>query len=270
MSLTRLDCHIFRGERSPRDISSFVALNPHLQPSRVVFAGSSAVRDSVGSQVAYRMALDYFMQGVESCFTEKGLGADSLGPEELTVKVVEDAFRLANSSVYSFGHKLSAGGRMAATLLGVVIDQGRLATGRVGFGSVYLLRQGQLYPFFETPEADVDRVGDANEFPDDIASRKVSFVGANALVDVELASVDLQEGDVVCAFSRPLTTLNETLLFESLETLQSEGFPLQPLPEVAERLCKDVFTEPESLSFAFVASVGPNAIYCAQPLESLG
>ena len=177
MALTRLDCHTFRGEQAPKEVSSFVAINPHLQPARAVFAGSSAIRDSVGSQVAYRLALDYFIQGVEECFTEKGLGASSLSAEELTVKVVEDAFRVANTSVYSFGHKLSAGGRMAATLLGVVIDQGRLATGRVGYGSVYLFRNRQLYPFFEPPPGDVERVGDASEFPDDIASLKVSFVG---------------------------------------------------------------------------------------------
>ena len=259
MRLTRLDCHLFRGEKAAHDVSSFVALNPLAYPSRLVFAGSSAARESLGSQVAYKLAIDYFVSGIQTYFADQGGGAQG---EEKVVKALEEAFRSANSSVYSFGHKLSAGGRMAASLLGVVIEDGRLATGRVGFGSVYLLRKNQLYPFFETPEGEGDKVGDANEFPDDFATRRYAFIGSNSLVDVELASVELQGEDVVCAFSRPLTSLNETLLFEALESLRSEGFPLERLPDVADRLCRDVFTDPDSLSYGLLAAVGPDALYC--------
>lgn len=260
MGLTRLDCHLFRGERAAHDVSSFIALNPCLEPSRLVFAGSSAARDSLGSQVAYRLAIDYFVSGIQG-FYETPSRAKG---EERVVKALEEAFRSANSSVYSFGHKLSAGGRMAASLLGVVIEEGKFASGRVGFGSVYLYRGNQLYPFFETPQGESEKVGDAQEFPGDLATRKYSFIGSNSLVDVELASVELQGEDIVCVFSRPLTGLNETLLFECLETLRSEGFPIEKLPDIADRVCRDVFTEPETLSFALVAAVGPDAIYCAQ------
>ena len=264
MGLTRLDCHLFRGEKAAHDVSSFVALNPCIEPSRLVFAGSSAARDSLGSQVAYRLAIDYFVSGIQG-FYDVPAAADAQGKgEERVVKALEEAFRSANSSVYSFGHKLSAGGRMAASLLGVVIEEGKFAAGRVGFGSVYLFRGNQLYPFFETPAGESEKVGDAQEFPGELATRKYSFIGSNSLVDVELASVELQGEDVVCVFSRPLTGLNETLLFECLETLRSEGFPIEKSSDVADRLCRDVFTEPETLSFALVAAVGPEAIYCAQ------
>lgn len=268
MALTRLDCHLFRGDRAAHDVSSFVALNPEMEPSRMVFAGSSAARDSLGSQVAYRLAIDYFVKGVEASYAPAQRAQPSGKNEEMVVKVLEEAFRSANSSVYSFGHKLSAGGRMAASLLGVVIQNGRLATGRVGFGSVYLFRKNQLYPFFEAPEGEIEKIGDAREFPDDLAARKYSFVGTNSLVDVEMASVELQGEDVICAFSRPLTSLNETLLFESLEALIADGFPLVPQDDVAARLCHDVFTEPETISYALVASVGPDVIYCARPIAS--
>ncbi len=261
MGLTRLDCYLFRGEKAAHEVSSYVAFNPRAEPSRLVFAGSSAARDSLGSQVAYKLAVDYFVSGIQAYYETK---AEGFAGEERVVKALEDAFRSANSSVYSFGHKLSAGGRMAAALLGVVIEDGRLATGRVGFGSVYLFRNNQLYPFFEPPEGESDKVGDASEFPDDIASRKYTFVGSNSLVDVELASVELQGDDLVCAFSRPLTSLNETLLFEGLESLRAEGVPIEKIPDAAARLCGDVFTEPETLSFAMVAGVGPDALYCAR------
>lgn len=270
MALTRLDCHLYRGEKAAHDVSSFVALNPEMEPSRMVFAGSSAARDSLGSQVAYRLAIDYFVKGIESSYATRQNAPEGVKGEEVVVKVLEEAFRSANSSVYSFGHKLSAGGKMAASLLGVVIQDGRLATGRVGFGSVYLFRKNQLYPFFDTPQGEAEKVGDAREFPDDFATRKYSFVGTNSLVDVELASVELHGEDIICAFSRPLTSLNETLLFESLESLVADGFPLVPQEDAGVRLCHDVFTEPETLSYALVASVGPDVIYCAHPVAAGG
>lgn len=268
MALTRLDCHLFRGDRAAHDVSSFVALNPEMEPSRMVFAGSSAARESLGSQVAYKLAIDYFVSGLEASYAAASKNPSATKGEEMVVKILEDAFRSANSSVYSFGHKLSAGGRMAAALLGLAIHDGRLATGRVGFGSVYLFRKNQLYPFFEAPDGETEKIGDAREFPDDFATRKYSFIGTNSLVDVEMASVELQGEDVICAFSRPLTSLNETLLFESLEALIADGFPLNQQEDAAARLCHDVFTEPETLSYALLASVGPDVIYCARPVAS--
>ena len=118
MGLTRLGCHRFRGEKAAHDVSSFVALNPLAHPSCLVFAGSSAARESLGSQVAYKLAIDYFVSGIQTYFADQSGAAKG---EEKVVKALEEAFRAANSSVYSFGHKLSAGGRMAASLLGVVI-----------------------------------------------------------------------------------------------------------------------------------------------------
>lgn len=264
MNPTRLDCYLFRGDRAATDRSSFVAVNPLCRPAHMVFAGSSAIRESVGSQVAYRLALDYFVAGVEHHYGSSAGAVRTLGSEEGVVAVLEEAFRSANTSVYSFGHKLAAGGKMAASLLGVVIEGGRLATGRVGFGSVYLFRGGELFPFFEAPEGGDATVGDAQEQPDEFQTRMHSFIGANAMVDVELASVVLQPEDIVCAFSRPLTTLNETLLFEFLEGLSIDAQkPLENV-DIAERLCFEVFTEPDSLSFALVACVGPEAIFCSQ------
>jgi hypothetical protein len=268
MALTRIDSSLYRGRKAADDASSYVSLNPLARPSQLVFAGATAIRSGLGSQVAYRLALDYFMKGVESHYVKLPAQELSSRSDESVVSVIEDAFRSANSSVYSFGHKLAAGGRMSASLLGLVIESGRLSTGRVGYGSVYLFRKKQLFPFFEHPERDEStKVGDAAEFPDEATMRQRAFVGSNSIVDVELASVVLEPGDVLCVFSRPLTSLNETLLFECLETLHGEGFPDDfegGVSEVAERICNDVFTEPESLSFAAIISVGPDVIYCDQ------
>lgn len=264
MSLTRLDCDIFRGRQAVADASSFVAVNPVRKPGRLVFAGSTAVTLGLGSQVAYRLALDYFAQGVAAHYDTPDARHAELSDEDAVVKVLEDAFRTANASVYGFGHKLAAGGRMAASLLGLVIEGDRFATARVGAGSVYLYRDKQLFPFFSSDGVERGVVGDIEEFPADLGVQRQSLIGSNSIVDVEVASVTLIAGDVVCAFSRPLSSLNETLLFQHLELLGEDGFPRTQPVGLAEQLCVDAFTEPETLSFACVAAVGPEVIYCSK------
>ncbi len=267
MSLTRLDCDIFRGQDVPADASSYIALNPLAKPAQLVFAGSTAVLQGLGSQVAYRLALDYFMRGVESHYADLRGGdasrAEQIGEDEVT-RILEDAFRTANTSVYGFGHKLAAGGRMAASLLGMVVVQDRFAAARVGTGSVYLFRDNQLFPFFGSDDAERAVVGDIEEFPSALSVQRQAFVGSNSLIDVEIASVTLSAGDVVCAFSRPLSSLNETLLFQHLESVSAQGFPVSQAPHAAEDLCVEVFTQPDTLSFCCLATVGPEVIYCTK------
>jgi hypothetical protein len=194
-------------------------------------------------------------------------GAGSSSSDEAAVELLHDAFRSANASVYSFGHKLAAGGRMSASLIGLVVEGGKLAAGRAGVGSVYLYRDGGLLPFFENPE-DSEKIGDASETPDLQALKRLSFIGANSVVDVEVASVDLQPGDIACVFSRPLTNLNETLLLEGLEAFEADrvfdGSSGRRRMDIASMLCKEVFTEPDTLSFATVLRAGPNTIFCDQ------
>ncbi len=264
MSLTRLDCDIFRGRDALPDASSFVAFNPMLKPAQFVFAGSTAIAQGLGSQVAYRLAIDYFTRGVEAHYGAVGSRRSVAIDEEAVSKVLEEAFRTANSSVYGFGHKLAAGGRMAASLLALAIEESRFATARVGLGSVYLFRDNQLFPFFASEWVDRSIVGDVEEFPSDLSVQRQAFVGSNSIIDVEIASVSLAPGDVICAFSRSLTSLNETLLFQHLETVRAEGFPETQPRDMAERLCVEVFTEPDTLSFSCVAAVGPEVIYCSK------
>jgi serine/threonine protein phosphatase PrpC len=264
MSLTRLDCDIFRGRDVIADASSYVAVNPLGKPAQLVFAGSTAVMQGLGSQVAYRLAIEHFVRGVETHYKDSSVRAAHPVDEDTVVQLLEDAFRTANSSVYGFGHKLAAGGRMAASLLALAIEEGRLATARVGLGSVYLFRDNQLFPFFSSEGIDRSVVGDVEEFPTDLNVQRQAFVGSNSIIDVEIASVTLGPGDIVCAFSRSLTALNETLLFQHLETLLQEGFPEVQPPDLAERLCVEVFTEPDTLSFCCVAAVGPEVIYCSK------
>jgi hypothetical protein len=264
MALTRLDCDIFRGSEALPDASAFVALNPGMRPAQLVFAGSTAAISGVGAQVAYRLAIDYFVEGVLEHFKAGSQeAAPSKEDAESAVATLESAFRVANASVYGFGHKLAAGGRMAASLLAFTVEKEKFAAARVGQGSVYLFRDNQLFPFFASEGVDRSVVGDIAEYSKDSASQRQAFVGSHSIIDVEVASVILHPGDYVVAFSRPLSSLNETLLFQHLEVLVAEGFPQTQPYNMAEQMCLDVFTQADTLSFACMVGLGPEAIYCA-------
>jgi hypothetical protein len=146
----------------------------------------------------------------------------------------------------------------------VAIEGSKFAAARVGQGSVYLFRDKELFPLFAAEGVDRAFVGDVPEFSPEMASQRQGFVGSHSIIDVEVASVTLKPGDTVTVFSRPLTTLNETLLFQHLEMTTGDGFPdVQPLRQ-AEQMCVDVFTEPDTLSFACIVSIGPEVIFCSK------
>ena len=253
MSLTRIDCNIYRGPEASAETSSYVALNPTRKPGSLVVACSSAARDSIGSQVACKLSIEHFLHGVLEYFETPiemsrpdGIEGYDAKDTEISLEVLEAAFRNANSSVYSFGHQLAAGGRMAASLLGLVVEDNVVAAGRVGGGTAYLFRRGELFPFFEaTPKAG------SNE----------TYVGSNSLVTVELASVPIEEGDILVAFSSALSLQDEGELIKALDKVPSQG------SIAAEGLARELFPESRKLAFCLCAIIGPNTIYLDQLAE---
>lgn len=245
MALTHLTCQYFRGGDASADRSSYVALNPHREPGSLVFAGACAAQESISSQVACRLALEHFVDGVLK-FYDQPIEVGQQLPE-MSLEVLETAFRNANNSVYDFGHKLAAGGRMAASLLGLVIEQRSIASGRVGPGSAYLLRQGELFPFFDSGEPDC-----------------AQLVGSQSLLPVELASVEIEQDDLILAFHSVLDEYQETILRATVDELEvNSEVPNAELFEL-------VFPESSKVPFSMVARVGPDAIYLNTRLEAVG
>ena len=249
MSLTHFDCYFYRGQDATIDTSSFVALNPTRKPASVVIAGASAMKESLGSQVACRLALEHFVDGVLEFFDgahdeSKAAGNDDI--PEISLEVLEVAFKRANSSVYDFGHKLRAGGRMSASLLGLVIENNTIAAGRVGPGSAYLYRSGELFPFFEH---NVEVTDPANI---------ESYVGANSVVPVELASVPIEESDRILVFSNYLSDEQERSLLGTVE--QMELTSVDPCQYVVDH----IFDDTEELAFSMVGKIGPETIYLSK------
>ena len=237
MTLSRVDCDFYSGKS---ESSSFVGFCPRLLPGSIVVAGAAAVRDSIGSQVASKLSLQHFTEGVQQFYGK--LATEPREETQISLGVLEEAFRNANSLVYNFGHKLAAGGRMAASLISVVLEAGVMASGRVGPGSSYLCRRGEIFPFFEPKAAADDLPGD-------------SYLGAHSLVSVELASVSLEGGDKVLMFSEQLDIYQEREIGSIVSELEADG------SLSAQAVVSRLFPDGGSMSFAMLLSVGPQTIF---------
>ncbi len=252
MSITRVDCQIFRGGAASTESSSFVVLNPNRKPGSLVVGGASAIRQGIGSQVACRLSIEHFVSGVLEYFV-KGDAASvrevvPSDESETSLQVLENAFRKANSSVYEFGLKLAAGGRMSASLMGVVIEESSIAAARAGASAAYLYRNSELFPFFEPwkPTHEDPALG--------------VYIGAQELVSVQLASVPMLQGDRLFIFSEALDSEQQQVL--AAYASQLGELDAEKWRDIAERL----FEKPEALPFAIAAALGPETIYLNHPI----
>ncbi|RMG42087.1 MAG: hypothetical protein D6719_07240 [Candidatus Dadabacteria bacterium] len=254
-SITRIDCDFYRSPQASSHRSSYVALNPDQTPGSLVVAGSSAIRESIGSQVACKLALEHFVDGVlnyfEGNFAVAVNGSHSLRhgvvrEQETSLQVLEMAFKRANSHVFDFGHKMAAGGRMSASLFGLVIEDNIIGAGRVGSGAAYLYRKGELYPFFESYASGSNNSGEQE------------LVGLNPRITVELASVPVEESDLIFIFHRDLTRREENNL---------QRFAAGIMPEdknISEKAARHAFSSSEEIDYLFTARIGPETIYLSQ------
>ncbi len=241
MSLTKIDCYFYRGFGAVSGNSSYVALNPWNKPGSMVVGCSVAIRDSLGSQVACKMALENFTTTVLDFYEKRVKQDGSEDPADVTLDILQRGFERANTSVYDFGHKLAAGGKLTASLLGLVIEREFVAAGLVGPGSAYLYRAGELSAFFEKK------------------SNPGSYVGSQVEIAVELASIEVLEGDQIILFSRELTNAQEHQARETLRMMGKGGDP-------CARLVKELFEDQAQLGFAMIAKVGPQAIYLEEAI----
>lgn len=242
---TKIDLFFYRAGRSAAEEAAYVAFNPSLTPGSLVAATSVTSRESISNQVAAKMALERFVEGVLDFFASGAADSKSRTEDERSLQVLEAAFKKANASVYQFGHKLAAGGRMSASLLGLVIEERCVAAGRAGRASAYLSRGASLFPFFDQPR-DVGM----NEH-----QAREQLVGAHSMVAVELASVPVEPNDVIVAFAEPLTEGEELRLRDLVQSVDMGS------ANPAEALVRGLFGREREVTFALLAVVGPAAIY---------
>ena len=244
MALTRIDCELYRGDSASPDNSSYSIFNPLKLPGSLVAATALAARKGVGSQVGCRLALDHSGDGVLD-FYEKpsaNLGADPT--IEPGLALLEYAFRHANDAVYNFGHKLAAGGRLAASFLALSIENTNAVLGRVGRGSGYLYRGKELFPFFAGESEGATELS-------------TNYLGEHSAVSVALASVPVRAEDILLLFPFSLSRDAEVKLLRLLEKGKGD------FQGLCGMLCQAVFPEPAALPFGITVQIGPEAIYLA-------
>jgi serine/threonine protein phosphatase PrpC len=242
---TKIDIFFYRGGPSATEDASYVSFNPTLTPGSLVAATSVTSRESISNQVASKMALERFVEGVLEFFSSGAADSKKGSEDEKSLQILEAAFKKANSAVYQFGHKLAAGGRMSASLIGLVLEDACVAAGRAGRSSAYLARGASLFPFFDQPR-DVGM----NE-----QQAREQLVGAHSMVSVELASVTVEANDVVVAFSEPLTEGDELRLRDIVQAVDLKA------KNPAEAVVRALFGPDRRVSFALLAAIGPSAIY---------
>ncbi len=242
MTITHIDCYQYRGQNANLDTSSYVTFNPDATPGSVVLAGARAVRQSIGSQVACRLSIEHFTEGILEHYADKQAQAPTSSREDSSLKALESAFKRANKSVYTFSHSLAAGGRLAAAFIGLVLQDDFIAAGRVAGGGAYLLRQGELFPFFET-NFDSDRSA-------------TEFLGSQSMVSVELASVGIEPEDILLVFSEELSPAEQTELLSLMNDIDFRT-SLNPALELSQFL----FQDPKQLAFSILLKLGPQGIF---------
>ena len=163
---------------------SSVAFTPRSSPGALIVAIASKAREALGGVVASRLALEHFSEGALEGWS------DSDGPKSL-----EEGFRNANRAVFDFGARLSAGGRLAASLIAVAVDRNEIALARAGRGGAYLFREGQIFPFFEE---------EVLAHPDDPVLG--IYVGAQPKITVQTSAIPCGSRDTVLLLSRTLSS----------------------------------------------------------------
>jgi hypothetical protein len=253
MGISKIDCSVYRGSMASLERSSYRVFSPGMMPANAVFVGAAGVRDGLGSQVAFRLALDHFVEGV--------VGSETPGDP---IALLEGGFRAANQGVYQFGHRLAAGGRLTASVLGAVISPQAVAVGRVGIGTAFLVRRGSVYPFFEEHDRDPLTFTETLDAVDPVRARAVACIGQNSLVDVELASVPVAPGDLVIVSSRFPRPDQVAEASDVIASVNAEE-PREPhLRALAREFFVRLLSDPETVAYGLMARVGPETIYLSE------
>lgn len=227
--LSWVEVDIFRGHSVSLDRSEYCLWNPWVSPGDFSFCFSASTRESIGSQVASRLAMQHFFQGVSEA-------AGNVSADVSAKQVIQSGFSQANNSVYTFGHSMAAGGMVSAALLGFCVREGGAAAGRVGAGQVYLLRNGEMVPLFE----------EVSPLDND------QLVGSRPKVSVEVGSLEVKASDRFILCPREFS-FREKREAEEL----ARDILIEPRMKSAAEVAGFLFEKPKEVPFFALVEIGP-------------
>ena len=167
-----------------RPLFRWRAMSVAPEESPFAFIAVESGRGGITSQIALQMSLTSAVEKAQQMAEGPREEEDSLSASN----IVREVFREANQQVYHYAHRMAAAGQVGATGLICAYDGQRFAVARVGRYESYLWRGGELLRLHQ-PQAETESEPGAG-----VLQR---FIGANAQILVDLASVNLSEGDTV-------------------------------------------------------------------------
>ena len=294
MQSTHIEC--FQLNKSYDGNSPLFSLfNPVKTPGKVALVCSKIGKNSIGGQVAKTLAFEHLTSNILNIYNENLkniLDKDTPGPKINTISILEEAFKITNTSVYNFGHKLAAGGKLGASLLGMLINEDTVSVGRVNAGSVYLIRNKNIFPFFNNTQIEarnqLDKESEVSENVDNENLDKKenlffnnqtildnnqhtnnynneNFIGTNSTVSVEFASVKIGQGDIIIVSSIQLSSPQEFTLINTLKDfIYNEELKIEDYGNFLYNYLLQNQVEPFSV---FAIYIGPEVFYLSPSLH---
>ncbi len=211
-------------------VPSFRALSVGPRRFPVVISVMQPARAGIGSQIALKMSID---ASVEEPI--RALLNDQIGD---AMELLRLSFRESNKRVYEYAHRMGQGGNIAATGLMVVYDGHKVAVGCVGSFAAYLIRGERVLNFFHDQLPASGPASDAG-----VLGR---FIGANAKILVDLASTEVQEGDLIVVASISPEPWVHELVDSSVASSTTAASAPSEVSDLARRLARDIISYRQS------------------------
>lgn len=158
-----------------------------LESAPVLLALVEGVGGGITGQIAAQLAIDAIVDRALEVVEESPAGEE----ETLVSRVIREAFKKANQEVYRYAHKMQAGGRVAADGFVAAFDGTHFSVARVGPFEGFVSRSGEVVELYERKSSSAS------------AGTLDRFIGANAQILVDVATLNLRDGDMVILTTFP-------------------------------------------------------------------
>lgn len=240
------------GQSRPSFSSTAISLNHQNSNAPLLIAAVEGLRGSIRGQIAVKLSLDTIVRTALSMVPPTP-GTKYQGPKGQ--EIAQAAFKEANQAVYDYSHSMRSGGQIGASGFVAVFDGDKLCMAKVGLSEGYLYRAGKLLPLHQTPPEEVGRGGALQR-----------FIGANAQVLVDFASVAVKDKDLIII----LTNVPPKERLESVtKALERSLKEVSPLEELSRNLSDCVYSEKLTGSAFADRNFGVFALQVGQPTIKL-